>query len=185
MSEFDVMPYVAAGGQHCQIGSGRIDATDVYEKGDVVAIDVDGSIIEAGDEAAVDGSGAPGTTGTVGVALAGTADLVSAFSSDATQATAESEGVQVPYASFQRGDQFVLPAARFTEADDTTFDGTVAASNVGDLASLRTAGTTWGVCIHASSSNRHFRIVKLIDADGKDAVAAGTTIAHIVIRVEV
>jgi len=182
MSLNDVLPYRSANGGYSRASSASIDATDVYEKGDVVAMDTDGYVIEAGDEAAVAG-GAPGTTGTLGVAMAGTAQLLD-FASDGTQATAATEGVQMPYVEFHRGDEFVLPAARFTEADDTTFDGTVAAANVGDLCSLRTDATDWGVCIHASSSNRDFRIVKLLDADGKDAVANGTTITQIVIRVE-
>lgn len=187
MSLNDVLPYLASTGQHSQIGSGTIHATEVFEKGDLVAVDADGFIEEALDEPNIDGTGEPNSTAitgnAVGVAMAGSAQLL-AFASDETQATANSEGVQVPYAMFTRGSQWVLPAANFTEADDTTFDGTVAATDVGDLCSLRTDATDWGVCTNASSDNRSCRIVKLLDADGKDAVANGTTITQIVIRVE-
>lgn len=188
MSEFDVMPYKSASGGHSQMGSNTIHASEVFHRGDPVAIDADGFIEEALDEPIAGGTGEPNSTAAtgniVGICAANTASLI-AFSSDGTQATANSEGIQVPYYELHRGDQFVLPAARFTEADDTTFDGTVASTNVGDLCSLRTGTTDWGVCIHTSSSNRDFRIVKVLDADGKDAVASGATITDIVIRVEV
>ena len=190
MSEFDIMPYSAAGGQFSQIGSGRVDATATFLRGEPVEIDVDGSVIEASDEPSVTNylgsTGAPAAIGgkAIGIALAGAVETGTNGSSDGTQATAQSEGVQVPYAQFHRGDLFVVPAERFTEADDTTFDGTVAAANVGDLCSLRTAGGIWGICVHTSSENRNFSVYKLLDANGEDAVAKSTTITQIVIRVE-
>lgn len=188
MSEFDVMPYLSANGSHSQIGTGTIHATEVFHTGDPVAVDADGFIEEALDEPIADGTGEPNSTAAtgnvVGICATNTASII-AMSSNGTQAAANTEGLQVPYYLMKRGDQFVLPAARFTEANDTTFDGTVASTNIGDLCSLRTATTDWGVCIHASSANRDFRIVALKDADGKDAVASGGTITQIVIRVEV
>ena len=190
MSEFDIMPYSSSGGQFSQIGSGRVDATATYLRGEPVEIDADGSVIEATDEPSVTNylgsTGAPAAIGgkAIGIALAGAVATGVNGASDGLQATAETEGVQMPYAQFHRGDLFVLPAARFTEADDTTFNGTIASTEVGDLCSLRTAGGIWGICTNTASENRNFSVYKLLDADGKDAVAASSTIAHIVIRVE-
>ncbi len=184
MAEFDIMPYKSANGGHFVIQVGRVDATASYLQGEIVAFDTDGSVIESGDEPDTTNA-APGTAGAMGIAMAGAASLGTSMSSDGTQATAETEGVQMPFVRFNRSDEYAVQAARFTEANDTTFDGAVAGSDIGDICSLRTDGTDWGICTNASSASRFFRIIKLIDANGEDAVAKSTTVEKIIIRMDV
>ncbi len=187
MAEYDIMPYLASGGGHCQMGSGSIQASASFLKGEPVELDADGDLIEATDEPDVSGAATIGSAG-LGIAMSGAAATAVNGLRDVTstsRADAESENVPLAFTQFQRGDEYIVPAARFTEADDTTFDGTVAAANRGDLCSLRTDGTDWGVCIHTDSSNRQFRIVQLLDVNGLNADDSGGTITQIIIRCEV
>lgn len=184
MAEFDIMPYLAAGGQYCQAGSGSIEATASFLRGELVELNAAGDLIEATDEPDVSGAAAIGSAG-LGIAMSGAAATSIDGASDGTQATGETENVQLAYTEFQRGDQYVTIAARFTSADNTTFDDTVAAANKGDLCSIRTDGTDWGICVHTDSSNRQFRITQLIDANGGIAERTGLAIDRIVFRCEV
>ena len=184
MAEFDIMPYLAAGGQHCQVGSGSIEAVATFLKGEPVELDGDGDLIEASDEPDVSGAATIGSAG-LGIAMSGAAATSIAGASDSTQATGETESVQLSYAEFQRGDQYVVPAANFGSDDDTSLNDTIAIGNKGDLCSLRTDGTDWGVNVHTDSSNRQFRIIQLTDANGLDTENSGGTIANIIIRCEV
>ncbi len=190
MSEFDILPYRASGGGHCQINTSSVEGTATFLKGEPVEVDADGDLIECTTEPSVNGlnsaDGTPLEIGDriIGFALAGAASTAE-FASDGLQTTAETENVQLPYAEIHRGDQFIVPAARFTAADSDTMDGTVAAANVGDMCSLRVTGGVWGVCVHTTSLNRDFRIIELLDANGEIAARSGGAITQIIIRCEV
>ena len=187
MAEFDIMPYLAAGGGHCQVGSGSIQSAASFLKGEPVELDADGDLIEASDEPDVSGSATIGSAA-LGIAMSG-ADVTALAGvydiATPTRANAESENVQLAYVRFMRGDQYIVPAANFASDDDTSLNDTVAAANKGDLCSLRTDGTDWGICVHTDSSNRQFRIVGLGDANGLIADRSGGTITNIIIECEV
>lgn len=187
MAEFDIMPYLGQGGQHCQASSGSIDTSASFLKGEPVELDANGDLVEASDEPDVSGGGAIGSSA-MGIAMSG-ADATALFGVRAggagTRAAAQDENVQLSFVEFKRGDRYVVQAANFASDDDTSLNDTVAAGNKGDLCSLRTDGTDWGVCVHTDSSNRQFRIVQLNDANGGIAERTGLAINTIIIRCEV
>ncbi len=187
MAEFDIMPYLGQGGQYCQVGSGSIDTSASFLKGEPVELDANGDLIEASDEPDVSGGGAIGNSA-MGIAMSGANATALAGLRDVTsssRANAQDENVQLSYSKFKRGDQFVVQAANFASDDDTSLNDTVAAGNKGDLCSLRTDGTDWGICVHTDSSNRQFRIVQLKDANGGIAERTGLAINTIIIECEV
>ncbi len=187
MAENDILPYKAAGGGHCRVGSGSIDTSASFLKGEPVELDANGDLIEATDEPDVSGSAAIGSSG-LGIAMSGAAATAIAGLRDVTSTSrsdAQDENVQLAYTEFLKGDEYVIPAANFASDDNTSLNDTVAETNKGDLCSLRTDGTDWGVCVHTDSSNRQFRITQLLDADGLIAGQSGKAIANIIIRCEV
>ncbi len=187
MSEFDIMPYLGQGGQYCQVGSGSIDTSASFLKGEPVELDANGDLIEASDEPDVSGGGAIGSSA-MGIAMSGANATALAGLRDVTsssRANAQDENVQLSFSKFHRGDQYVLPAARFSLNDNASMDDTVLASHKGDLCSLRTTGGVWGICVHTDSSNRQFRIVQLMDANGGIAERTGLSINTIIIQCEV
>ena len=187
MAEFDIMPYSGQGGQHCEVGSGSIDSAASFLKGEPVELDANGDLIEASDEPDVSGAAAIGSAG-LGIAMSGASATAVAGLRDVTSTSrsdAETENVQLSFVEFKRGDRYIVPAANFASDNDTSLNDTVAAGNKGDLCSLRTDGTDWGVCVHVDSSNRQFRITQLIDANGGIAQRTGLAINSIIIRCEV
>ncbi len=187
MAEFDIMPYLASGGGHCQVGSGSIASAESFLKGEPVELDSAGDLVEASDEPDVSGAAAIGMAA-IGIAMSGADATALAGLRDVTsssRADAQSENVQLAFTQFIRGDEYVVQAANFGSDNDTSLNDTVAAANKGDLCALRTDGTDWGVNVNTNSSNRQFRIVNLLDVNGLNADDSGGAITSIIIRCEV
>lgn len=173
MAEFDIRPYSSAHGGHMRVSHGYLEGTPAagaFEKGDVVQI-----VAASGrmDEAADDPNIKAAPPGAVGVAAEGAQQIADARG-DGTIANSEDE--PVAYYPFDRDNYFVT--RNITNNAPTALVPTVA--NIGDLATLSLTAGVWSLDV--GGTNEDFEIVQLLDADGKDAVANGTTAVAAVFR---
>lgn len=188
MSEFDIMPYRAAGGQHCQVGSGSIASAASFLKGEPVELDTSGDLIESTDTPSAAG-GVAINSAVIGIALSGAEATAVTFASDATRATAQSENVQLQYAIINRGDEFIIGTdstnRRFTKDNDTTMDEIPVVGDLGSPCALRTSGGVWGISVNASATALDFRLIGLLDINGQNIDVSGGTVVNMIIRCEV
>ena len=184
MAEFDIMPYKAAGGQHCRVASASIATAATFLKGEPVELDTAGDLIESTTEPSAAG-GASINSAVIGIAMSGAALTSTEGSSDGTRASATSENVQLSYAIIQRGDEYILPSANFTKDNDATMDETPVVGDVGSLCNLRTDSGNWGISVNASGTALDFRLIGLLDINGLNIDTSGGTVTNMVIRCEV
>ncbi len=170
MSRHDIMPFRSALGGHTQLATGVIDATEDYEEGDVVVLNGT-DIEEAADEPAVE---------TVWIATQPSQGVANYTTAAGTIAAANTAGITVGMYPFVQHDEYITE--NFASDDDTSFTDTPDEDDVGTVASLRTDGTLWGVCNHASSSNLDFVITRVLDVEGRDVSRSGETGTQVVFR---
>ena len=162
MARYDIMPYKSFNGGVTETRSGIIDTAAAFLVGEPVCITANGTILGSIDpvNGLTVGVGI-GTGDVIGIAAVDAVKQAALFASDGTVATANNEGVHVPYWPVGLDQEFVT--RNFASAGDAVTTGVALVTHVGDLVALCADATpVWGISNNLNFLN--FQITRLIRA---------------------